>query len=264
MADDTHTHRRSSAAAVLAFGGSLVAQIGGSGDRLRLRRRSAEDAGRHLRRRSRRRRRQFEGPDLRLHAHRPSVRDARRQPHVLARRLAAVPVRSRPASSCASSGQDVYGFNAAIGLRVDPQDNVWTIDAAANQVVKFDAEGSVALVLGRKPEAIGVRPGRLRRRRRRRRRPVRRAARRRRLAARRGAGGGGAGGGGQAAAGPPGSGTPGSTLQPPDRRRVGQGRQHLRRRRHRQQQPHRQVRQGRPLHQAVGLDRRRTRASSTA
>src|SRR5688500_6362258 len=25
-------------------------------------------------------------------------------------------------------GQDVYGFNAAIGLRIDPQDNVWTID----------------------------------------------------------------------------------------------------------------------------------------
>jgi hypothetical protein len=56
-------------------------------------------------------------------------------------------------------GQDVYGFNAAIGLRVDPQDNVWTIDAAASQVVKFDAEGRVALVLGRKPETIAVRPG---------------------------------------------------------------------------------------------------------
>jgi sugar lactone lactonase YvrE len=55
-------------------------------------------------------------------------------------------------------GQDVYGFNAAIGLRVDPQDNVWTIDAAANQVVKFDTEGRVALVLGRKPETIPVRP----------------------------------------------------------------------------------------------------------
>src|SRR5262245_7079236 len=55
-------------------------------------------------------------------------------------------------------GQDVYGFNSAIGLRVDPQDNVWTIDAAANQVVKFDSEGRVALVLGRKPEAINVRP----------------------------------------------------------------------------------------------------------
>jgi len=56
-------------------------------------------------------------------------------------------------------GQDVYGFNAAIGLRIDPQDNVWTIDVAASQVVKFNPDGSVALVLGRKPEAIGVRPG---------------------------------------------------------------------------------------------------------
>ena len=55
-------------------------------------------------------------------------------------------------------GQDVYGFNAAFGLRIDPQDNVWTIDEGANQVVKFDAEGRVALVLGRKPEAIAVRP----------------------------------------------------------------------------------------------------------
>ena len=54
-------------------------------------------------------------------------------------------------------GQDVYGFNAAIGLRVDPRDNVWTIDAAANQIVKFDPQGQIALVLGRKPEAISVR-----------------------------------------------------------------------------------------------------------
>ncbi len=55
-------------------------------------------------------------------------------------------------------GQDVYGFNAAIGLRVDPQDNVWTIDAAASQVVKFLPDGAVGLVLGRKPETISVRP----------------------------------------------------------------------------------------------------------
>jgi hypothetical protein len=55
-------------------------------------------------------------------------------------------------------GQDVYGFNTAFGLRVDPQDNVWTIDQSANQVVKFDTQGRVALVLGRKPEAINVRP----------------------------------------------------------------------------------------------------------
>src|SRR6266540_5522556 len=55
-------------------------------------------------------------------------------------------------------GQDVYGFNAAMGLRVDPQDNVWTIDIAASQVLKFDADGRIALVLGRKPETITVRP----------------------------------------------------------------------------------------------------------
>ena len=55
-------------------------------------------------------------------------------------------------------GQDVYGFNAAIGLRVDPQDNIWTIDVAANQIVKFLPDGSIGLVLGRKPETIPVRP----------------------------------------------------------------------------------------------------------
>jgi len=101
-------------------------------------------------------------------------------------------------------GQDVYGFNIAYGLRVDPQDNVWTIDAGASQVVKFDPNGNVALVLGRKPEAISVRP-----------------------AAPRGGGpgagapGGGGGGGGRGAgpggapAAAPGSGTPGSTFNRP-------------------------------------------------
>jgi len=86
-------------------------------------------------------------------------------------------------------GQDVYGFNAAIGLRVDPQDNVWTIDAAANQVVKFDPAGRIALVLGRKPEAVGVRPAQP-------------------------AAGGGTGGGGRGG-NAPGSGTPGSSFNRP-------------------------------------------------
>ena len=105
-------------------------------------------------------------------------------------------------------GQDVYGFNAAIGLRVDPQDNVWTIDAAANQVVKFDPAGRITLVLGRKPEAIAVRPAQ----------PAARTSRRtagrpgagRRRRRRRAAGAGG-GGGGRAA----GSGTPGSSFSQP-------------------------------------------------
>lgn len=92
-------------------------------------------------------------------------------------------------------GQDVYGFNAAIGLRVDPQDNVWTIDAAANQVVKFDTEGRVALVLGRKPETISVRPAQ--------------------PAAGRGEAGAGRGGATAGRGGPPGTGTPGSAFNRP-------------------------------------------------
>lgn len=94
-------------------------------------------------------------------------------------------------------GQDVYGFNAAIGLRIDPQDNVWTIDAAANQVVKFNADGSIGLVLGRKPETIAVRPAAP---------PAPGAP---------GAPGAQAGPGGGAANRPPGSGVPGSSFNRP-------------------------------------------------
>jgi DNA-binding beta-propeller fold protein YncE len=56
-------------------------------------------------------------------------------------------------------GQGVYAVNFAQQVRVDPQDNVWIVDAGSNQVVKFDADGRFQLVLGRKPENIAVRPG---------------------------------------------------------------------------------------------------------
>jgi 6-bladed beta-propeller protein len=56
-------------------------------------------------------------------------------------------------------GQGVYGINFAQQVRVDRQDNVWVVDAGSNQVIKFDSAGRVQLVLGRKPENIGVRPG---------------------------------------------------------------------------------------------------------
>ena len=56
-------------------------------------------------------------------------------------------------------GQGVYAVNFAQQVRVDPQDNVWIVDAGSNQVVKFDADGRFQLVLGRKGENIGVRPG---------------------------------------------------------------------------------------------------------
>src|SRR3954464_11148457 len=56
-------------------------------------------------------------------------------------------------------GQGVYAVNFAQQVRVDPQDNVWIVDAGSNQAVKFDGDGRFQLVLGRKPENIGVRPG---------------------------------------------------------------------------------------------------------
>src|SRR5438552_10913097 len=56
-------------------------------------------------------------------------------------------------------GQGSYGINFAQQVRVDPQDNIWVVDAGSNQIIKFDADGRVRLVLVRKPENIGVRPG---------------------------------------------------------------------------------------------------------
>ena len=38
-------------------------------------------------------------------------------------------------------GQGVYAVNFAQQVRVDPQDNIWIVDAGSNQMVKFDADG---------------------------------------------------------------------------------------------------------------------------
>src|SRR6266446_1550191 len=55
-------------------------------------------------------------------------------------------------------GQGLYGFVFAHVVRIDPQDNIWVVDEGANQVIKFNPQGQVAMILGRKPEAITV-PG---------------------------------------------------------------------------------------------------------
>ncbi|HEX7137748.1 MAG TPA: 6-bladed beta-propeller [Vicinamibacterales bacterium] len=55
-------------------------------------------------------------------------------------------------------GRDLYGLNFAQAARVDPQDNIWLVDQGSSNVMKFDAEGQLQLVLSRKPEAISVRP----------------------------------------------------------------------------------------------------------
>src|SRR3954469_12409529 len=56
-------------------------------------------------------------------------------------------------------GQGVYAINYAQQVRIDPQDNIWIVDAGSNAIVKFDSEGRYLLNLGRKPENIPVRPG---------------------------------------------------------------------------------------------------------
>ena len=43
-------------------------------------------------------------------------------------------------------------FEGPHQVRIDPQDNLWYIDAATNLVVKFDKERRIQMVLGRRPE----------------------------------------------------------------------------------------------------------------
>jgi DNA-binding beta-propeller fold protein YncE len=50
-------------------------------------------------------------------------------------------------------GQDSYGFLVAQQVRVDPQDNIWVVDQMSSMVIKFDPNGQVQLLLGRKSES---------------------------------------------------------------------------------------------------------------
>jgi DNA-binding beta-propeller fold protein YncE len=49
-------------------------------------------------------------------------------------------------------GEGLYGFVFAHAVRVDPQDNIWAVDEGSNMVIKFNPEGRVLMVLGRRPE----------------------------------------------------------------------------------------------------------------
>jgi hypothetical protein len=51
-------------------------------------------------------------------------------------------------------GQGVYGLEFAHAVRVDRQDNIWVVDEGTNMVVKFNPEGRVVMVLGRRPEPV--------------------------------------------------------------------------------------------------------------
>ena len=53
-------------------------------------------------------------------------------------------------------GQGLYGFLFAQQVRVDPQDNIWVVDQFSSMVIKFDPQGQLALLLGRKAESENV------------------------------------------------------------------------------------------------------------
>ncbi|HLH95743.1 MAG TPA: peptidyl-alpha-hydroxyglycine alpha-amidating lyase family protein [Xanthobacteraceae bacterium] len=53
-------------------------------------------------------------------------------------------------------GANSYGFMVAQQVRIDPQDNIWVVDQMTNYVIKFDPQGRVAMLLGRKAEAVTV------------------------------------------------------------------------------------------------------------
>ena len=53
-------------------------------------------------------------------------------------------------------GKNSYGFMFAAQVRIDPNDNIWVVDQMTNMVMKFDPQGRLAMLLGRKAEAVPV------------------------------------------------------------------------------------------------------------
>src|SRR5205823_6260570 len=53
-------------------------------------------------------------------------------------------------------GKDSYGFMYAAQVRVDPSDNIWVVDQQTSMVIKFDPQGRLVMLLGRKAESVPV------------------------------------------------------------------------------------------------------------
>ena len=50
-------------------------------------------------------------------------------------------------------GKNLYAWSYAHAVRIDREDNIWAIDKGSDMIVKFDPEGRVVMVFGRKKEA---------------------------------------------------------------------------------------------------------------
>jgi sugar lactone lactonase YvrE len=49
-------------------------------------------------------------------------------------------------------GKDLFGHIWCHGVRVDPQDNIWSIDSGSNMMIRFNPAGRVTMLIGRRPE----------------------------------------------------------------------------------------------------------------
>ncbi len=56
-------------------------------------------------------------------------------------------------------GHNLYAWSYAHTVKVDAQDNIWVTDKGSDMVIKFDREGRVAMVFGRKQEAADEHTG---------------------------------------------------------------------------------------------------------
>ena len=50
-------------------------------------------------------------------------------------------------------GKNLYAWSFAHAVRVDKDDNIWAVDKGSDMIVKFDPEGHVVMLFGRKKEA---------------------------------------------------------------------------------------------------------------
>jgi streptogramin lyase len=50
-------------------------------------------------------------------------------------------------------GKNLYAWSFGHAVKVDPADNIWVTDKGSDMVIKFDPEGRVVMVFGRKQEA---------------------------------------------------------------------------------------------------------------
>ncbi len=50
-------------------------------------------------------------------------------------------------------GHNLYAWSFAHSVKVDKDDNIWVADKGSDMVIKFNPEGRVAMVFGRKQEA---------------------------------------------------------------------------------------------------------------